>query len=352
MTNQQSLFLQSGAAGLHGRLLNNKWRVVRAIPKGNTTGGYFSYGYIVKSIDGEEAFLKALDLSIAFRQPDFVEAINNMTSAYLFERDLLFRCRENRLTRIVRAIDQGVVEVTGATPPQVHFLVFELAEGDMRQYMDAIGCFDLAWTLRTLHHVTVGIGQLHRIDIAHQDMKPSNVLSFDSGTSAKIADLGRASSRNDSALHDECSVAGDYGYAPPELLYGFISNEWNERRFACDLYHVGSLAMFMFTRVNMTAAISSYLHPVHLPKHWQGAYEEILPRVQYAFEQAMEDLEAEVPLSCRQDVISAVRQLCNPDSKLRGHPLNRKSRGNPYSIERYISWFNRLARKAELGLMK
>ena len=340
------------SASLLGMILKGKWEVIRELPRENTTGGYFSHGYIVQSPSGEEAFLKALDFSRALKEPNFVEAMHHLTTAYLYERDLLWQCQDKKMSRIVRAIDEGEEQVPGAFPPQVRYLVFELAEGDVRQHMQLLEATDLAWLLRSLHHVATGLHQLHGVGIAHQDMKPSNVLLFDNGRSSKVADLGRASFRDYAALHDEFLIAGDAGYAPPELLYKQIATEWSERRFACDAYHLGSLCMFLFAQESMTPAILERLDREEHPRNWGGTYADILPRVQAAFEDVLSALEPELPESCREAIVVAVRQLCNPEPSRRGHPLTRRARGNPFSLERYVSLFNHLASRAEYGLLR
>ena len=54
-----------------------------------------------------------------------------------------------------------------------------------------------------------------------------------------------------------------------------------------------------------------------------------------------------VPAEYEADLTNAVRQLCEPDPALRGHPLTRAYKGNPLSLERYVSLFNRLASRTE-----
>ena len=34
--------------------------------------------------------------------------------------------------------------------------------------------------------------------------------------------------------HDELDCAGDQTYAPPELLYGYIPQDWRVRRLGCE----------------------------------------------------------------------------------------------------------------------
>jgi serine/threonine protein kinase len=61
--------------------------------------------------------------------------------------------------------------------------------------------------------MATGLHELHSQRIAHQDLKPSNVLVF-SQREAKNADLGRATLRGQVGPFDEFPVAGDLSYAP------------------------------------------------------------------------------------------------------------------------------------------
>lgn len=75
--------------------------------------------------------------------------------------------------------------VPGQGFTKVFYLIFELADGDIRRHLAVQESLDLAFVLRTLHHVAVGLDQLHRADIAHQDLKPSNVLIYTKEMGAK-----------------------------------------------------------------------------------------------------------------------------------------------------------------------
>lgn len=170
------------------------------------------------------------------------------------------------------------------------------------------------------------------------------------GPHTKVGDLGRAASKDQNAPHDDLSVAGDLSYAPPELIYGNVPSEWNQRRFGCDLYLLGSMAVFFFTAVSMTSLILSELHPSQHWRKWKGTFHEILPYLRDAFDRAIQQVGEQIPLGPRKDLLVIVRQLCDPDPTLRGHPLNRVGMTNPYSAERYVTVFDVLARKAEFKL--
>jgi serine/threonine protein kinase len=229
--------------------------------------------------------------------------------------------------------------------------VFELADGDIRDYLRMSEAFDLAMILRTLHNTAVGLKQLHSEGIAHQDLKPSNVLIFNVLHVAKIADVGRATKRGRNAPHEDVEVPGALAYAPPELLYGYIDPDWNKRRLGCDLYLLGSLVFFLFTNVSMTAAILSKLHPMHRHNNWTDTYEHVLPYIRDAFNSTIEELEQCLPISIRMEISQITRQLCEPKPEKRGHPKEKIGTANRYSLQRYISRFDVLASKAEARLL-
>jgi serine/threonine protein kinase len=275
-----------------------------------------------------------------------------MTAAYLFEANLLRMCGDRRMTRVVRAVDQGVTLVPNCAIPTVEFLIFELADGDIRTQMAVGRHFDIAWALRTAHHVTAGLFQLHRNQVAHQDLKPSNVLTFQNASSSKIADLGRASVKGQSPGHEELQIPGDRGYAPPELLYGDVSTDWHARRQASDLYHLGSLIVFLFAGASMTPLLVAELPADKHWTRWGEPYSEVLPYIRHAFGEVMMNVAEEFPLDLKGDLSRIVRELCEPDPARRGHPKNHAARGNPYSVERYVAELNVLATRAESMLRR
>ena len=176
------------AQQLVGKELPNGWKVEKLIDRPETaTGGHFSTSYIVRSDNGEKAFLKAMDYTKALKSSDPARALQIMTAAYNFERDILEKCKSRNLSRIVRVLDFGTL------PPQdgdasnvVEYLIFELAKHDIRSFVGWEQDFDTAWALRTMHQATAALQQLHSVEIAHQDVKPSNVLIFENNLSNLI----------------------------------------------------------------------------------------------------------------------------------------------------------------------
>lgn len=337
------------ASRLCGMILSEGWKVARAIPRtAGATGGHFSFGYEVEAEDGtKRAFLKALDYSSALRSPDPAAALNAMTSAFIFERNVLQQCRTRRLDRIVTAMSSGKVIVPNAPAGGVvEYLIFEAADGDVRKQLTAVQRWDVSWTLQSLHHIATGLKQLHGEQIAHQDLKPSNVLVF--SRESKIADLGRASCVGQTPPHEQYPVAGDWSYAPPELLYGFVPAEWTVRRLGCDAYLLGSMVVWFFTGLSTTALLMNSLPESYRPRTWRGTYHEVLPHIRHSFNQALEVFLQQVPDDLRDRLSRIARELCEPNPLERGHAKNRVPIGVQFSLERYITDFDLLAKRAAL----
>ena len=346
---------QTPASRLLGLTLNDRWNVIsEIIPNETATGGRFSKGYIVKSKNDEKAFLKAMDFSEALESDDPAQALESMTAAYNYERALLRKCKTKRLSRVVLAIDDGKIVLDRTDPSSVvQYIIFELADGDIRAYLDQHTKIDAAWILRTMHHATSAIRQLHSVDIVHQDIKPSNVLVFNH-TESKLGDLGRAQDASAKSPYDNLQCAGDLSYAPPELLYESSSSSLSpwERRLSCDMYLLGSILVFFCTGSSMTHVLFSRLDQEHHHNKWDGTYSEVLPYLSRAFSRLIADIKDwKHPLWQHSDEIAPlISQLCNPDFRDRGHPKNFAGRHSRYSLERYVSIFDRLAKRAEYSL--
>ena len=336
---------------LLGKTLDDGWKVLERVDlSAMGTGGFFSVGYIVESPNGTRGFLKALDFTKAIGQQDPASAMKEVTDAFVFERTVLERCKQNRLDRVVLAISDGTTTIGGfGAFGVVQYLIFELADRDLRAQLDFTERLDLAWSLRSLHHVAVGLMQLHRHQIAHLDLKPSNVLVFHQRIS-KVADLGRAAYIGHVGPYDDAPWPGDKAYAPPEFLYGQRETEWNLRNIGTDAYLLGSMIVFFFTQTSMTGLLFSHLDQHHRPKSWSGTYEDVLPYVRDAFGNAIRSFASHVPECVREDLAQIVVELCDPEPKRRGNFAARNS-GKVF-MEKYVARLNLYAYRVENGLLK
>jgi serine/threonine protein kinase len=345
---------------LVGKVINDRWVVDAKIDLGevNSTGGFFSIPYAVHDKDTKQAaFLKLLDVVKAIQRYtdhglSLAETLNRITAGHLFEVHLTEICSERRLSRVVKALDHGEVNVdvpffgTVAFP----YLVFELGDGDIHHALAAMAKVDQVWWFDTLHQVAAALQQLHRAEIAHQDLKGSNVIFF-GNKDVKLADLGRAVQKGTQSLNDERMIRGDGVHAPPEHHYGYSPTEWAERHLATDLYLLGSLAFSLYAGVSMTFALWSRMPPELLPTRNGITFTQALPALNHAFGSIIQDLNAALDPSLRDIVIPAITYLCHPDPSERGHPKNHKVlHGNRFSLERFVSIFHRLAITARTNL--
>jgi serine/threonine protein kinase len=347
---------EQAAQLLEGRVLKGGWRVLnKKTMDSHQTGGVYSCYYEVENGD-RKGFLKAFDYSSAAKASDeFTKEINNITSAYNLEKEILEICRDSGCKNVIEILDSGFINVEEATNYQrVEYLILELAEeGDVRNVLHEQKV-TLEWKIRSLHQLAKGLNELHRLSIAHQDVKPSNIVQTSGRT--KLSDFGSATTINrdktNLPYHQLKNLAGTWRYAPPELLYGDVATDDTIRRIGCDLYLLGSMVAFYFTDMSMTALIKANLSDTLCWTDHEnyGKYQSIKAYVINAFEQALEDIGRKINDDFLRDkIIEIIRYLCNPDPMKRGHKKNIAERGSNFGLQRFITMFDVLARKIKLN---
>lgn len=345
----------NAAESLVGKDLKNGWVVIEKIePKVGSTGGFFSFCYIVERNE-QRAFLKALNFQAFFQlfpNRSIVDILQEQTHAYQYEKDLLLRCKNNKLSKVSRIIDEGEEYLQGFTIPNVPYLIFEMAESDIRSHMNFSRNVDMVWKLKSLHNVAVGLKQLHSVEIGHQDLKPSNVLLYENGNISKIGDLGRSLCADIVAPHENGNFPGDLNYAPPEFLYRYINPDWKFRVRSTDMYLFGSLIVFYFSGANMTALIGKNLDSNFRWNNWKGTFSEIQGYLLDSFYKALKEFKALIPnVELSKDLYSIVEYCCYPIPEKRGHPKSIPQTKDSFNInqfefQRTISKFDVLVKKA------
>lgn len=350
---------------LLGRELKGGYKVKKRMTKlPGGTGGHFSVCYVAEK-DGHEYFLKATDTTFVRTGRSGADGLRDALTAFTYERDVLELAIAHSMTRVVRVLESGEEPVKlkiaggGEIELPVFYLIFERGEQSLRDLIQGGLSVKPIDQLKALHHIALGIRQMHAKKIAHQDLKPSNVMRFeedpvDKVDKYKIADMGCASLQGRPALHDSLAVPGDRRYAPPEGLYDQnAAIDFERRRFGADLYMLASLTVQIFTGITMSRAMQSKLPETHRIGRWTGTYDQLLPRLVHAFDAVVLELRDEWPYRREEPRIAEklelmVRQLCNPDPHRRGHPRALGS-VNPMDVDRYVSLFAELVLFASIA---
>lgn len=345
----------NAAENLAGRTLGTGWHVDGLVkrPEG-ATGGFFSVCYSVKK-GAQSGFLKAYSFDRFFNLANsqgqtrsVVDVLSDMLQSYRYERDLSELCRQNHVTKVAFVKESGEEQVTGFPITVVPYLIFDSADGDVRSHLAFSSQLDEAWKLGSLHSVAVGLEQLHRIDVSHQDLKPSNILIFDG--ESKIGDLGRSTCLSIKSALADMPFAGDHSYAPPEVLYGVGNPDWRRRSFACDSYLLGSLIMFYFSGLTATALLRKNMPDSVSWEQHRGSYDDVRAYVDDAFARAMDEFSGcVVSPGLGVELRRILTCLCNPDPACRSYP-QAVNRSTQFSLERVVTRLNLLHRKARFGL--
>ena len=339
---------ESAAFHLSGLLIPGGWTVIerKEITPGKS-GGACSVCYLVENKDGRVGFMKAFDYAAAMETEDPPLEFALLTGRYVAERELLELCAGRNLNRVVRILGHGTIRVDGFQPSAVSYLILEKADGDAR---DAVSEADIALhspMLRLAHHVSVGVSQLHSIGGAHHDLKPSNVLFWRSneeantGTEARLGDLGSAFLQGRPAPQDDDFIAGDPSYSPPEQLYRGFELSTNESwRQAADMYMFGGIVCFLITGVPYTGILEMNLDSSFRWNNWGGTFSDVLPALLDAHDLVTERLQDILHKSISSEISQMIWQLCHPDPNLRGDTKARQRNQNPFSLRRYVTQLN------------
>ena len=345
----------NAADNLLGRTLNSGWSVIEKIQKPESaTGAFFSVCYKVTK-DREICFLKAFDFAKFFQTREagkrVVDVLAEMLGRCRYEKYLSDYCKGHHVTKVLFVREAGEEIVDGFDIKVVPYLIFDLADGDVRKNLIFSEKLDVVWRLRSLHDIAVGLKQLHQIEISHQDLKPSNILLYRG--ESKIGDLGRSICKAISGPWDAKPFTGDYTYAPPEIMYRHYLPDWHRRVFATDCYLLGSMVVFYFLGISMSTLILKYVPREFHFRIWRGSYEEVKPYIINSFSHALDEFgNAVYAGQLRDELRWIVERLCYPVPEERGHPKDIASYGNPYNLQRFISRFDWLHQKAKFGLLR
>ena len=130
-----------------------------------------------------------------------------------------------------------------------------------------------------------------------------------------------------------------------------IRRDWNKRVFATDCYMLGSLVVFYFTGISMSALLRKHIPDNFSWERWRGSFAELVPYLENGFNNALIEFESNIKNEYLKAELSLlVQYLCNPFPEKRGHPKNITLIGNNYDFERFVTKFDVLKRKSEQNI--
>lgn len=327
-------------------LLNEKFHVGQ-----QESGGNFGVGYTATDLqDGARRFVKVVDFRSRMTDLSQLRQLLEMAE---FEVVMHKACI--RMSKVVRMVGHGQLAFrTHASPDPYNYLclVLERGDGDIKSHVDFRPDRSPYWKLWVLREVALAIVQLERAQLAHNDIKPSNVIRFPSnGTThnIKLGDVGRAVTKSGRGPFDGYAWAGDPRHKPLEALYGWEEPEWQNRRTAADAYMLGNLASFLFSGASLTERVTNSLPTEyrHGVGGYTGPYRELLDIIRHARNSVLEDqIIPTFPAEVRQELGDIVRWLTEPDPQMRGEP--RARRAGTVGIDRIQSRLERLAQRAQI----
>jgi serine/threonine protein kinase len=359
----------SAAYNLVGKTIGG-WYVSEKIPKNTSptdTGGNFSICYKVEK-NGTSCFMKVLDIVAGFSggfisPKDITVLLQEQLSEFNYEKALSAYCNSRRVSKVINYIDSGEVNIPGYIIPIVSYIVYEMANGNVRHFLNFSLKVDFATRLKSfadkiesLRDVATGLSSLHMNQISHQDIKPSNIMKFDN--ESKIGDLGRSLCFDESV---NCpfslnSFNGDWTYAPPEVFFKYALPDLKERLYQMDNYTLGSLIVYYLIGVSLNAVLDRNLpNPIRELCASGINFEAAKVFLLDAFQKSLDEIRAEIPLEeIKDELIGMIEYLCFPIPEKRGHPINvnPSNRTPNYDLHRTITDLDRMYRKAKIELSK
>lgn len=344
---------QRPAELLLNETVGSDWLVVELLPNSSSNNdGQYSTTYIVKR-GVEEAFMKVVDLADARQKVgDYFKESERITKRVNNEKEISELCSNFGMKNVVRFIEAGEYDTKAAEEPIVHFIIYERAKNDGRDIAESFGGsmskISISKRLTLLHNTGNALRAMHEKNVIHQDIKPSNILEFekDGRMMFKVGDFDCAIKKSHLKLTDELNEqlnlhAGTYQYAPIELLYEYVTLDWDVVRKGTDYYLYGSLICYYFTGRSITEMIGSKLSP---PIKWEvtsnkGKYMDLLNLIEEAFELCIDEIAEVTAFDIRlQNVIcQALRNLCHPNPEKRGEIAKFGSSNYRFTLKPTIS---------------
>jgi serine/threonine protein kinase len=187
---------------------------------------------LVKDQEGKPVELGRGAMGVTYRAFDVdlhcPVTLKVITEKYLDDESARLRfLREARAAASVRHPNVASVFHLGRSGDS-YFYAMEFVEGEtLEKLIKRMGRVEIKLALEIASQVAAGLAAVHKMDLVHRDIKPTNVMVSLEGTgeiTAKIIDLGLAKALNESPSETRISTVGGFvgtpAFASPEHFAG------------------------------------------------------------------------------------------------------------------------------------
>jgi len=195
-----------------GSLINGRYQLGTTIGKGND-------GTVVRGLNVTTGRPVAIKIASQNRQNQECGSSESENTK---------RAQSRNVVKVHEVLNRGEME----------YLVMELAEMDLLDLINALGCVDEDTARGYFRDLIHGLESCHKVNVVHLDVKPDNLLIIDDGTvngRLKLTDFGLSAYIGGQLSERLSQACGSNGYAPPEILRG---NETYDGRCA-DIWSCG-----------------------------------------------------------------------------------------------------------------
>lgn len=204
---------------LEGRLLNDRYKVLKTIGGGGMANVYLGHDTILD----REVAIKVLKLEYANDEEFITRFHREAHSATSLSNP-----------NIVNIYDVGDED-------NIYYMVMEYVNGmTLKKYIQLYGPIQVEEAISIMRQVTSAIDHAHENDIVHRDIKPQNIL-IDPFGHVKVTDFGIALALSATSLTQTNSVLGSVHYLSPEQARGGTANKKS------DIYSLGIVLFELLT---------------------------------------------------------------------------------------------------------
>ena len=349
---------------LMGKTING-WLVGKRIDNKDVTAKYALFHEVAK--DGVVAIMKVLNYDKCLNTTtldgakDQDDLVARETSAFHFESVLAKQCAGCHMGNVIRYLDSGDLKLSGYVVKNVSYIVYEMSEGKIGDFLNFSSKSDfvvdlgmLIDKLKSLHQVTKGVKQLHTNLIAHHNITPQSVEVFGDNTIFKVGGLQKSRTRQ-AVVHSPISAKlfdGDYTFAPPEAYFGYKTSEEMSTYYQIDTYMLGNLIVYYLSSMNLTTLINQKCPYTLIEWASKGAeYQQVLPDIMKAFYESLDEIKCAICVKeLRDPIANIIEGLCHPDPEKRGYPGGFNKVQTNADLQRVLTKLDVLYRKAQLVL--